>query len=102
MDITRYGRFMTTDYDLRAGGGFDRILWMIDGHLIDYIGPIEIGLAGIKQIEIIRGPGSALFGNSAFTGTSPGSDGPLTIKPYLPACLSNTPLNGVIPVIPSW
>ncbi|MBI5559288.1 MAG: TonB-dependent receptor [Deltaproteobacteria bacterium] len=69
MDITRYGRFMTTEYDLRAGGGFDRILWMIDGHLIDYIGPIEIGLAGIKQIEIIRGPGSALFGNSAFTGT---------------------------------
>jgi outer membrane receptor for ferrienterochelin and colicins len=58
-----------TDYN-------NRVLFLIDGHRINdnvydagYVGtetPIDLDL--IERIEVIRGPGSALYGSSAFFG----------------------------------
>lgn len=52
----------------------DKIKVLINGHAIaepfwgDYSDFLTIGLKSIKQVEIIRGPGSALYGTNAFAG----------------------------------
>ncbi|MEW6595139.1 MAG: TonB-dependent receptor [Thermodesulfobacteriota bacterium] len=54
----------------------EKILVMIDGHSINrnYVGSAlayvldDLGVEHIKQVEIIRGPGSALYGANAFVG----------------------------------
>lgn len=55
----------------------DKILFMIDGHamqknifgsvLYELTDPLPV--ENIKQVEVVRGPGSALYGNSAFIAT---------------------------------
>jgi iron complex outermembrane receptor protein len=54
---------------------YNRLLVMVDGRSVyqDFYGMtewpfLEIGLEEIKRIEVIRGPGSALYGANAFTG----------------------------------
>jgi outer membrane receptor for ferrienterochelin and colicin len=55
----------------------EKILFMIDGHSMNrnIFGSALYNVAGtlpveaIKQVEIVRGPGSALYGNSAFVAT---------------------------------
>lgn len=55
----------------------EKILVMIDGHSLNknFTGSALYNVAGllpvenIKQVEIVRGPGSALYGNSAFMAT---------------------------------
>lgn len=48
----------------------DKFKLLIDGHAFDdTIWYYDIDLAGVKRIEIVRGPGSALYGTGAFAGT---------------------------------
>jgi iron complex outermembrane receptor protein len=55
----------------------EKILLMIDGHSLNrnYTGSAfyqfaeKLPVENIKQVEIVRGPGSALYGNSAFVAT---------------------------------
>lgn len=59
------------------GGYDDRVLMLVDGHRINdgvydsfLLGQAEmVEMDMIDRVEIIRGPGSALYGNSAFLGT---------------------------------
>ena len=67
------------------GQNFGSIKFMIDGHPInqllygDFDNWVKMDLDIVKQIEVIRGPGSALYGTDAFSGviniiTKKGSD----------------------------
>lgn len=65
------------DVGVRGDNGtlYNRLLVMVDGRSVyqDFYGMtewayLEIGLEEIKRIEVIRGPGSALYGANAFTG----------------------------------
>lgn len=69
----------------------EKVKFMIDGHSMQAFWgePLEhldrMPLAGIKKIEIIRGPGSALYGTGAFLGlinviTQEGGDSPSRIS----------------------
>ena len=59
---------------LRPGDYNDRILLLVDGHTYNddiyqtaYLGPeFGIDLEAVDHIEVIRGPGSALYGGNAF------------------------------------
>jgi iron complex outermembrane receptor protein len=55
----------------------EKILVMIDGHSLNrnifgsglYLLPDTLPVENIRQVEVVRGPGSALYGNSAFLAT---------------------------------
>lgn len=55
----------------------EKILFMIDGHSMNrnysgsglYLQADTLPVENIRQVEVVRGPGSALFGNSAFVAT---------------------------------
>lgn len=76
LDVMQYSRSMV-DISIR---GFneefaDKLLVMIDGRSVyrDFLGivpwsTLPVPLSQIKRIEIIRGPGSALYGANAFCG----------------------------------
>jgi vitamin B12 transporter len=74
IDIRRRG-VPSTQADLYIrGGGFDQTLLLIDGmkmddiqtghHTLNLLLPIQL----IERIEIIKGPGSRIFGQNAFNG----------------------------------
>ncbi|MHB9154795.1 MAG: TonB-dependent receptor plug domain-containing protein, partial [Endomicrobiales bacterium] len=49
------------------------VLFLVDGHpcneaMFGMIDPLWVPLTNVKRIEIIKGPGSALYGANAFTG----------------------------------
>lgn len=60
----------------RLGGYGNRVLVLLDGHPLndDWIGSSYVGydartdLADIQRIEVVRGPGSVLYGTNAFSG----------------------------------
>lgn len=54
----------------------EKILLMIDGHSLNknftasgLFAEIEVPVENIKQVEVVRGPGSALYGSNAFVAT---------------------------------
>src|SRR6185369_4761631 len=55
----------------------EKILIMIDGHSLNrnifgsalYSVADKLPMDNIRQVEVVRGPGSALYGNSAFVAT---------------------------------
>jgi len=73
-EILKLGDYGTTAPSVRGLSGSDKIRLMIDGHLVN--SPLSGGafvyfddfpVENIKRIEIIRGPGSALYGENAFS-----------------------------------
>lgn len=77
VSITEYGSLMVEVRGIRTKTS-EKILVMIDGHALNRNmngSAILYNMAGmlpvenIKQVEVIRGPGSALYGNSAFVAT---------------------------------
>ncbi len=73
VSINEYGRYMFEVRGIRTATS-EKILVMIDGHRLNesYTGSAlanvynDLPIENIKQIEIIRGPGSALYGANAF------------------------------------
>jgi len=77
VSINEFGSFMVEVRGIRTSLS-EKILVMIDGHSLNKNingSAIIYNLAGmlpvenIKQVEVVRGPGSALYGNSAFVAT---------------------------------
>lgn len=76
VSINEYNSMMVEVRGIRSNTS-ERILVMIDGHSLNrningsslYRTIGYFPLENVKQVEIIRGPGSALFGNSAFVAT---------------------------------
>lgn len=59
--------------NLRGVSGYGKIKTLINGHSLDsgmwnFSLYANMGLENIKQIEIVRGPGSALYGTNAYAG----------------------------------
>jgi outer membrane receptor for ferrienterochelin and colicin len=60
----------------RLGGYGNRVLLLVDGHPLNdnwlgssYVGyDARVGLDDVERIEVVRGPGSVLYGTSAFSG----------------------------------
>jgi outer membrane receptor for ferrienterochelin and colicin len=60
----------------RLGGYGNRVLVLVDGHPLNddwlgssYVGyDARVGLEDVERIEVVRGPGSVLYGTSAFSG----------------------------------
>ncbi len=60
----------------RLGGYGNRVLVLVDGHPLNddwlgssYVGyDARVGLDDVERIEIVRGPGSVLYGTNAFSG----------------------------------
>jgi len=73
ISINEFGRYMFEVRGIRTATS-EKILVMIDGHRLNesYTGSAlaniynDLPVENIKQIEIIRGPGSALYGANAF------------------------------------
>lgn len=73
VSINEFGRYMFEVRGIRTATS-EKILVMIDGHRLNesYTGSAlaniynDLPVENIKQIEIIRGPGSALYGANAF------------------------------------
>lgn len=72
VSINSYGRYMFEVRGIRTGAN-EKILLMMDGHRLNdsYNGTAldkfnSLSVKNAKQIEIIRGPGSALYGANAF------------------------------------
>ncbi|MBI4753509.1 TonB-dependent receptor plug domain-containing protein, partial [Candidatus Desantisbacteria bacterium] len=65
-----------TIVSLRGGGGTsgsERILFLLDGRplntvIIGSVEPMMVGLDNVERIEILNGPGSAMYGANAFSG----------------------------------
>ena len=54
---------------IREAASNAKVLFLVDGHPMNNPSSGNwnaFGLAGIKQVEILRGPGSALYGDHAF------------------------------------
>lgn len=76
LSTTEYGGNMIEVRGIRTSLN-EKILFMIDGHSLNknFTGSSLYNLAdmlpmeSIRQVEVIRGPGSALYGNSAFVAT---------------------------------
>lgn len=76
VSINEFGSNMIEVRGIRTGLS-EKILVMIDGHSMNrningsalYRTVGMLPLENIKQIEVVRGPGSALYGNSAFVAT---------------------------------
>ena len=77
ISTNEWGTHMIEVRGIRSGTS-EKILVMIDGHSLNrntngsafvYNVANKLPAENIKQVEIIRGPGSALYGNSAFVAT---------------------------------
>lgn len=76
ISITEFGGYMIEVRGIRTSLN-EKILVMIDGHSLNknFIGSALYNVAeilpmeNVKQVEVVRGPGSALYGNSAFVAT---------------------------------
>ncbi|SJZ91432.1 iron complex outermembrane recepter protein [Trichlorobacter thiogenes] len=76
ISITEFGASMIEVRGVRTQLS-EKILVMIDGHSLNknFTGSALYNVAGmlpmenIRQVEVVRGPGSALYGNSAFVAT---------------------------------
>jgi outer membrane receptor for ferrienterochelin and colicin len=73
MDVQR-NKPLHTVVDARHIAGEDKVLLLIDGRELnlEFMGPpvwegLPIHLTDIERIEVIRGPGSALYGANAFS-----------------------------------
>ncbi len=74
ISISEYGPYMVEMRGIRSTVN-EKILVLIDGHSINrasYFGSSldnfasNLPIEGIRRVEVIRGPGAALYGNSAF------------------------------------
>lgn len=73
ISINEYGRYMFEVRGIRTTTS-EKILVMIDGHRLNesYTGSAlanvynDLSVENIKQVEVVRGPGSALYGANAF------------------------------------
>lgn len=73
ISINEFGRYMFEVRGIRTATS-EKILVMIDGHRLNesYTGSAlaniynDLAVENIKQVEVIRGPGSALYGANAF------------------------------------
>lgn len=77
VSTNEWGTHMIEVRGIRTGTS-EKILVMIDGHSLNrntngsatvYNVANKLPVENIKQVEVIRGPGSALYGNSAFVAT---------------------------------
>jgi iron complex outermembrane receptor protein len=77
ISTNEWGTLMVEVRGIRTGAS-EKILVMIDGHSLNrntngsaivYNVAGKIPMENIRQVEVIRGPGSALYGNSAFVAT---------------------------------
>ncbi len=76
LSINEFGVNMVEVRGIRTGTS-EKILVMIDGHSLNkningsalYNVVDMLPLENIRQVEVVRGPGSALYGNSAFVAT---------------------------------
>lgn len=76
LSITEFGGNMIEVRGIRSSLG-EKILVMIDGHSLNknifgsalYRTAATLPMENVKQVEVVRGPGSALYGNSAFVAT---------------------------------
>lgn len=77
VSINEFGTFMIEVRGIRTSLS-EKILIMIDGHSLNrntngsawvYNVAAMIPVENIKRVEVVRGPGSALYGNSAFVAT---------------------------------
>lgn len=76
ISINEFGINMIEVRGIRNGAN-DKILFMIDGHSMQknifgsalYMLTSTLPVENIKQVEVVRGPGSALYGHSAFMAT---------------------------------
>lgn len=76
ISINEYNSMMVEVRGIRSNTS-EKILVMIDGHSLNrningsalYRTVSYFPLENVKQIEVVRGPGSALYGNSAFVAT---------------------------------
>jgi len=77
VSINEFGTLMIEVRGIRTGTS-EKILVMIDGHSLNrntngsafvYNVASKLPVENIRQIEVVRGPGSALYGNSAFVAT---------------------------------
>lgn len=77
ISVNEFGSNLIEVRGIRTGAS-EKILVMIDGHslnrntngsalLYNFAG--KIPMENVRQVEVVRGPGSALYGNSAFLGT---------------------------------
>lgn len=73
-EILKIGDYGNTSPSVRGIAGSSKIRVMIDGHFVNsplaggaFIHFDDFPVEGIKRIEIIRGPGSALYGENAFS-----------------------------------
>ncbi len=87
VNIILMPRYQTDTRGIKSGGEMNKIMLLINGHSVNaHFGGSsftfdKIPVANVKQIEIIRGPGSALYGTGAFLGviniiTKEGGDEP--------------------------
>jgi iron complex outermembrane receptor protein len=76
ISVTEFGANMIEVRGIRTGIN-EKILFMIDGHSLNkningsalYNVTDMLPMENIRQVEVVRGPGSALYGNSAFVAT---------------------------------
>jgi len=77
VSINQYGTFMVEVRGIRTSTN-EKILVMIDGHSLNkniagsallYNVANNFPVENIRQVEVVKGPGSALYGNSAFVAT---------------------------------
>ncbi|MBT0665295.1 TonB-dependent receptor [Geobacter pelophilus] len=77
ISTNEWGTHMVEVRGIRTGAS-EKILVMIDGHSLNrntngsalvYNVANKLPMENIKQVEVVRGPGSALYGNSAFVAT---------------------------------
>jgi len=77
ISINEWGTLMIEVRGIRTGAS-EKILVMVDGHSLNrntngsalvYNVASRLPVENIQQVEVVRGPGSALYGNSAFVAT---------------------------------
>ena len=74
ISLARYGQYEIAVRGIKTSGT-EKVLVLIDGHSVNesFFGSAmtlydDLSIDNIKQIEVIRGPGSALYGANAFVG----------------------------------
>lgn len=75
-EIAKSGMFGFSSPNVRGFTGGDKVRFMLDGHLVN--NPLDgsalsnfddFPVENIKRLEVIRGPGSAMYGENAFLAT---------------------------------